>query len=376
MQTDFKEERKWKAALACELAYAVLEWHIAGSNEERIRLRICGRWRRPEEDNRVAESSDNLMDVDIFQAEQSEPEDEDDSPSREDQNTQSEEEGESPHKPQEDIIDELRTSAVIEDTDAVQNSAISQQAPSQTDDGTKAPKIEEVDNTDALRALDTTDSAMDIDLQDKSFMDTSNETKPEEDDSQQNLALKITSTNPTLQHGAPDKEANAKPGEPVLSPERLKSLRAALLSLRDDVMVVSFGELDSSKESKEAEGSMTSEQRALEGVDFTSIFPELQPYGLLDVPSSEIVGSSSEGRRKSEKRDRDDPNKRVDEATYTKLYPASTFMRKKPTLVSSLQPAKKWRKGRWINLDDSPVVSDVDGPPPAINEESTCCKFL
>ena len=47
MRTDFREERKWKLALAYSLAHAVVEWHEAGSAEERIKRGICMSWRRP-----------------------------------------------------------------------------------------------------------------------------------------------------------------------------------------------------------------------------------------------------------------------------------------------------------------------------------------
>ena len=48
MQTDYREERRWKIVLAFELAFAVLEWHAAGTKEERIRLGICASWTPPE----------------------------------------------------------------------------------------------------------------------------------------------------------------------------------------------------------------------------------------------------------------------------------------------------------------------------------------
>ena len=48
MQTDFREERRWKIAVAYELAVCVQEWHIAGSHEERLRLGIIGKLWRPE----------------------------------------------------------------------------------------------------------------------------------------------------------------------------------------------------------------------------------------------------------------------------------------------------------------------------------------
>ena len=111
-------------------------------------------------------------------------------------------------------------------------------------------------------------------------------------------------------------------------------------------------------------------------MDMTSIFPELQTYTLLDVASSDII-TSSDGKKKSDRRgDKDDPTKRTEETTYTRINPAGLFMRSKPTLVSVLQPARKWRKGKWINLDESPVVSDVDSGTPVPSDESSSGEFV
>src|SRR5882757_2850404 len=44
MRIDFREERKWKTAVAYTLALAVQEWHDAGSADERIRRGICVVW--------------------------------------------------------------------------------------------------------------------------------------------------------------------------------------------------------------------------------------------------------------------------------------------------------------------------------------------
>ncbi len=104
----------------------------------------------------------------------------------------------------------------------------------------------------------------------------------------------------------------------------------------------------------------------------------MQTYGFIDFNPSEIIASSSssEGKKKGDKKaDREDPTKRVDETMVTKLYPTGFFMYNKPTLVSALQPSRKWRKGKWVNLEESPVVSDIDGPSPAITEPSASCKF-
>ena len=41
MRVDFREERRWKIALAFSLAHAVMAWHEAGSLEERVNRGIC-----------------------------------------------------------------------------------------------------------------------------------------------------------------------------------------------------------------------------------------------------------------------------------------------------------------------------------------------
>jgi len=66
-------------------------------------------------------------------------------------------------------------------------------------------------------------------------------------------------------------------------------------------------------------------------------------------------------KKKGEKRDRDDPNKRSEETTYSKLTPIGKFMRMKPTLLSTLQPSKHWNcADGWISFDNGPVVLDFD----------------
>ena len=47
MRTDFREERRWKYAVAFNIATAVLEWHAAGDPETRVAKGICVKWKRP-----------------------------------------------------------------------------------------------------------------------------------------------------------------------------------------------------------------------------------------------------------------------------------------------------------------------------------------
>ena len=70
MRIDFREERKWKIALAYNLAHAVMEWHEAGSLQERVRRGICVLWKRPRETESREQAEDNSGFHDFVQHEQ------------------------------------------------------------------------------------------------------------------------------------------------------------------------------------------------------------------------------------------------------------------------------------------------------------------
>ena len=65
MQTDFREERRWKIALAYELAICVQEWHIAGSKEERVRLGITGAYKKPDPVDYVPSADDDQVEIPV-----------------------------------------------------------------------------------------------------------------------------------------------------------------------------------------------------------------------------------------------------------------------------------------------------------------------
>ena len=48
MRTDFREERRWKIALAFDLSTAVLEWHKAGTRARRLEEGIIVDWSKPQ----------------------------------------------------------------------------------------------------------------------------------------------------------------------------------------------------------------------------------------------------------------------------------------------------------------------------------------
>ncbi|KAJ2983057.1 hypothetical protein NUW54_g10672 [Trametes sanguinea] len=95
---------------------------------------------------------------------------------------------------------------------------------------------------------------------------------------------------------------------------------------------------------------------------------------MLDVAPPAPVGQ--DGKKKSDRRgDRDDPNKRAEDTTYSKLAPMSKFMQIKPTLLGTLKPAKHWKDGHWERIEEAPVFADVDVPPARPIEESLCALF-
>jgi chromatin modification-related protein VID21 len=76
------------------------------------------------------------------------------------------------------------------------------------------------------------------------------------------------------------------------------------------------------------------------------------------VPTS--VTSTDTKKKPDRKSDRDDPNKRVEDTSYTKLVPLGEFMHCKPTLIGALNPAKHWRQGKWLSHEDTASNSEND----------------
>ena len=61
LQTDFREERKWKIAVAYELAHQVVQWHRAPTPEARAAL--CVRYARPRKEEAMEEDGEEEGDV-------------------------------------------------------------------------------------------------------------------------------------------------------------------------------------------------------------------------------------------------------------------------------------------------------------------------
>ncbi|KAF9453258.1 hypothetical protein P691DRAFT_771618 [Macrolepiota fuliginosa MF-IS2] len=361
MRIDFREERRWKMALAYTLATAVMDWHAAGSLEERVKRGICVLW-DPGYVKSEADQDDSMQDGDGTQPEVTISQESEtggrtastllgvDYGSDEDED-----------EDQQDVVDALQPQAMLEEA-----LEVPLQEEIRVDQTLIKPKTEETDDTSALQFINDS---------------TQPDTQPVDEDMDQPMAnleeketkegvtgLKLNSTDPILgaKAGSNSSSNNGDSDTPAISSKT--SMKQAYVPLRERILE---SELD--KLFLDLDDFHITQPRASNGgdrdpidlnllpADLSTIFPELQPLGLLDVAPP--IAPVPEGRKKSDKRtDRDDPNKRIEDTTYTKLFPAGQFMLTKPTLIGPLQPSKNWKDGRWLALDEPPIFVEYEGP--------------
>jgi chromatin modification-related protein VID21 len=179
--------------------------------------------------------------------------------------------------------------------------------------------------------------------------------------------LKDSSDDPTLSQ-ADSLGSNGEAGvsatsgaKPAAKANIYAPLREYLAYSDADKLFLDLNDLD--RVVMNASADELSADPAFPPTDLSEIFPDLPPLGMLEVAPSPPANAPEGRTKKSEKRaDRDDPNKRVEDTMYTKLFPIGKFMYTKPTLIGPLQPAKRWKNGHWLNADDCPA-SDPDTPP-------------
>jgi len=329
MRIDFREERKWKLALAYHLSTSVLEWHAAETSEERLRLGICVKWqlhRNVEEEEETAEEemvveeeepkrNHSLLGVDYGSEEEDDDEQE---------------------KEQRSVADALEPSSIIED-------ALEMAEEMQL-------KNEEIDDSSIL-ALPLSEKVEGEDVK----MDDVSQPDPN--------GLKTTSNDPLLGSKSSSQTASAN-GD--AEPPPTKPSKSSYAPLRDKIIYSGDDELFAHVGDFQVGTNASDIHHVPQNIDWSTLFPELQPYGLLDVPAP----SNGEGKKKAEKRsDRDDPNKRAEDTTYSKLYPTGRFMFSKPTLLGPLEPAKRWSEGKWQPTIDSQVSTDLADAPSRLQED-------
>ncbi|KAF4604158.1 chromatin modification- protein VID21 [Pleurotus pulmonarius] len=376
MRTDFREERRWKLALAYNLSTAVLEWHAAGDTATRIANGICMKWRPPRSYDRAPEEEDTEMVIDDGHplpgfTEESAPGDIVDAPEDNDADSQlkpmnplsilnynsdddddDDQDQDQGQEREQSVADALETSVMIDDAlDAADVGVPS------TETGSAAiqPKTEEVEDSSALQARD----AMAVDSQDLAEQPT--EQQPKDQSLEMTpIGLKTDSANPTLMSTTTSRSSDElSAANSAASKAMLKSIyapiRERIAYSELDKLFLDFDDLDIARD--ETKDPAVDELDPLfPPSDLASVFPDFQPYGLFDVPSPIFV---SDGKKKSEKKsDRDDPNKRAEDTTYSKLVPIGKFMHCKPTLLGPLQPSKKWKNGEWVRLDDYAISAE------------------
>ena len=255
MRIDFREERRWKLSMAYNLSTAVLEWHAAGTPEQRLRTGISVKWQPSFSRDNVDGTSEEMNLNETHQ-------------------------------------EQLNPSLLG------------------VDYGSKDDNDNEQD-----KVIDALEPATPI----KNSFGTANELQPKDEEINDQSALR-------LMHDIVLDNAKGDQLMAVSEGNQGNHLSNAAAYLRDCDMDIS---------------TVLQDKDVNIQLDLTTLFPNLQPLGLLDVHPGPVP---HEGKKKMEKRsDKDDPNKRIEDTTYTKLYPTRQFMYTKPTLLGPLQPFKHWK---------------------------------
>lgn len=336
MRIDFREERKWKMALAYALSTAVLEWHAMDSWEERILCGVCVKWKSSYSSTEAFEDDGEAMDIDDTQPQKKSlvsvnygSDDDDDD--EQDKDAQS-------------VVDPLEPAAMIEDALDTASHLIDG-----VGENTVQPKMEDFDDLSALQneSETTNESIQGMPTPSQSNVSTDVAT-----------GLKSTSHNPVLGSKSSSQSSSGDSDPVGSSVKAIKPIKYGLL--RENIAYADDEKLFlNSNDVTQSSNEMPNYESA-HSLDLDALFPDLQPLCLLDVTPATV---GIEGKKKLGKNsDRDDPNKRIEETTYTKLYPTDKFMFAKPTLIGPLLPSKRWKDSTWLPMEEMPVVPDSDGP--------------
>ncbi|KZS95209.1 hypothetical protein SISNIDRAFT_548582 [Sistotremastrum niveocremeum HHB9708] len=345
MQIDFREERKWKLAVAHELALAAKDWHEA---DEEGKRELCVGWKQPDI-NEMDEDAEDAMEVvrEVGVPDRSEDEDEDPEEEAADETFGGMKEedievqiGQNLLQKGHALSQEPTLAEALEDGATIAASAQDQPPPplplpartpgpdlvptSTTETGESADAmvvdapatvtvVEEVSGEQPPSSSAPT--AMDVDVK------TEDVEKPSDA-----LGLKDSSSDPILP-------------QPPSSP-MLKAKRAPILSLPPSATSLPSPFDD-----------MTSLSDTL-----TTLFPDYTLYTPLPDPLPDpalLYAKKEKGAAQPLHTGR-----RIDETLQSRVYGVSHFMEKKPVLVSALAPSKNWRNGTWTGLDETVVLPD------------------
>lgn len=332
MRVDFREERRWKYVLAFNLSTAVLEWHDAGSREERVKLGICVLWKRPR-------SSQNAptQDVDM----DSRPAEHNGYTPMADESDGDEEEGD---VEQRDIADALESRIALDEAlDGTGSNESTDSSQHQTPGPDHVqPKVEDVEDSSALQDS----NLMDVNTQqeDQAKVESDDQTGLKAHSTDPNLASQQNTQPDTAPAGSSSKASKTSLYAPLREEIAYSDERKLFLEDDDLILVRALSDLTTDDSGIEP---------SLPIADLSDIFPDLQPLGMPD-----IVSSSNEGKKKDKKSGED--NRRVEDAGFTKMAPLGRFMHFKPTLLGPLQPARRWVNGEWMLAEEAAVAVDFD----------------
>lgn len=369
MRIDFREERKWKLAIAYNLSTSVLEWHALGSWEERVAHGVCVKWKPAQEDEDMEERHvGGEADMDADQ-------------------------------------DNLDADGMTEAQESGRSSRLAVDYTSDDDDMENEEEAEPKDVVNPLNTADEIEGAIDGDVKARDLekaqaeireTDMRNLKKEEDDDSftlrmgdndrrtkegtqagieSEIVGLKSTSKDPLLGSKSSSHSLNGDTEDSKSNSTKAKI--SAYAPMREKIVYDSSDKLFINPEDLHVflhpESSDNGQHDVLHALGLNTLFPELLPFGMLDVAPPVVVEPSK--KRSSRSADKDDPNKRVEETNYTKVMPASRFMTVKPTLLGPLQPAKNFKDGKWWPMEEYAVPPDTDSTG-RITEESLCGESL
>ncbi|KZT28465.1 hypothetical protein NEOLEDRAFT_1175782 [Neolentinus lepideus HHB14362 ss-1] len=355
MRVDFREERKFKHAIAFDLACAAVDWHAAGTTEERHKLGISVFWKRPRPsqepvqiDADVEAPPDEDLDEEAANRDGKNPMSMIDYPSSEGSEADDDQEQDNAAQDN-DVIDDLEADTAFRDAlDDLERNRDLESA---------EPKVEDAEDQNAL-AEGNQDDTMAVD----NVKETDNGPKPvkveEGANSMPESALKSGASDPIL--GVPSVHPR-----PIFKPNTYLQLRDSIVYSNADMLFLDLDDMDIYRKPS----STSSEEDVLRGphppTDLSEIFPELRPLEMLEPPSGTIA--VVEGKKKGDKKE--DPHRRVDETNLTKLTPMSQFMHLKPTLIGPVQPSKRWRQGRWLHSEEPVVLMDFENVPSRVQPD-------
>lgn len=364
MRIDFREERKWKIALAFDLSTAVLEWHRAGNEAERKRLGIIVRWHKPREEVDADDEAEEDSPDDAMNIEDSQPNNilggeygSDDSDDDQDQDKQ-------------DVVDALEPSTAMDEAieDSQRTQLDAEQTQSQAVDPVR-PKEEDVDDPFVLRPV--TDTLIGVDLSQRITNPIDSKSQTPDPSS----VLRLHSNNPILAAEpapAPATKAPNSSHKPSSRSNAYAPYRTQIAYSDETALFLNLDDLPPLKKPVSTTSDQLPSEEGPPPPDLASLFPDLQAYSILDVAPDAVVMSSTAETKKKTKVDREDPHKRIEESTLMKLAPLGRFMREKPTLLGPLQPAKHWVHDHWEGLDEGVTPMDFDTPPPKPSDDMSC----